>query len=164
MKHLYFAYGSNLNLGQMAHRCSGAKPVARGYIPNMELFFYSVASIRKVEGAKVWGGIWEINKKHLLALDRYEGFPHLYRREMINVYLPDKKVSVNSIVYIMNIPDDLEYPPSDVYYDCIYQGYSDFRLQKKPLRIARSKSIESGIEDYIPRADVAKRNRKAVAK
>jgi len=42
---LYIAYGSNLNLKQMAHRCPTAKVVGTAMLHNWRLAFYSVATV-----------------------------------------------------------------------------------------------------------------------
>lgn len=38
---LYIAYGSNLNLEQMAHRCPTAQVVGASMLKNWRLMFYS---------------------------------------------------------------------------------------------------------------------------
>ena len=56
---LYFAYGSNINLNQMAVRCPDAKVVEPAVLENYELLFrgnahgYGVATIRFKEGSQV---------------------------------------------------------------------------------------------------------------
>ena len=45
MGKLYFAYGSNLNLTQMANRCPQAKQLGSAYLPNWRLVFRGVADI-----------------------------------------------------------------------------------------------------------------------
>ena len=44
---LYIAYGSNLNLEQMAHRCPTAQAVGTATLKNWRLMFYSVATIER---------------------------------------------------------------------------------------------------------------------
>lgn len=65
--------------------------------------------------------VWEIMPKDETALDVYEGYPRLYRKEMMLVRI--EKVIRLAMIYIMNA-DDLAYGnPSDVYYDTIRTGY-----------------------------------------
>jgi len=60
---LYFAYGSNLHVGQFKRRCPGAVVVGRARLPDHQLAFtrYSrnerggVADIVPQSGASVWG-------------------------------------------------------------------------------------------------------------
>ena len=73
---LYVAYGSNLNLAQMARRCPTAKVVGIGKLKEYQLTFRGVATIEPVSGAETPVGVWEITPKDEMALDRYEGYPH----------------------------------------------------------------------------------------
>ncbi|GGN65035.1 gamma-glutamylcyclotransferase family protein [Oceanobacillus indicireducens] len=59
------------------------------------------------------------------ALDRYEGCPHLYRKEMMKVKV-DKK-TVNAMVYIMNEGRPLE-QPSCYDYLTIIEGANSTRF------------------------------------
>ena len=47
---LYIAYGSNLNLEQMAHRCPTAKVAGTAMLHNWRLAFYSVATVERYRG------------------------------------------------------------------------------------------------------------------
>ena len=53
-------------------------------------------------------------------LDRYEGFPYLYERTILNVVKPNRKI-VRAIVYYM-LRDNYE-PPSESYLLSIKEGY-----------------------------------------
>ncbi len=64
--------------------------------------------------------LWKIRPQDELSLDRYEGYPNFYRKEMLEVELNGK--SVNAMVYIMN--DGREFgAPSDFYLHTIAEGY-----------------------------------------
>ena len=95
----YFAYGSNMNDQQMAHRCPGAKKVGHGVINNYKLVERLYADIEKCEGSKVDGLVWLLNEDHKKSLDKYEGYPVRYDRHDVEVVLSDKKVT--AIVYEM---------------------------------------------------------------
>ena len=61
----YIAYGSNLNLEQMARRCPTAKVIGAGEIRDHELLFRgyresAVATVEPKKGASVPVLIWEI--------------------------------------------------------------------------------------------------------
>ena len=65
---LYIAYGSNLNLPQMAHRCPSAKVVGASEIKNYALVFRggrngAVATIEPCEGSSVPVLLWKITPK-----------------------------------------------------------------------------------------------------
>lgn len=117
---LYIAYGSNLNLPQMGRRCPTAKVVGTSEIKNYELLFRGVATVEPKEGASVPILLWKIEALDEAALDRYEGWPHLYRKEMMDVELEGK--SVSAMVYVMN---DVRFlgMPSESYYKVIEEGY-----------------------------------------
>lgn len=72
---LYFAYGSNMNLDQMAMRCPGAQlgPVARLVGWNYFINGDGYAGIEKADNSEVLGCLWTLQDKHWRALDHYEG-------------------------------------------------------------------------------------------
>lgn len=130
-KKLYVAYGSNLHIVQMARRCPDARIYGSGIIKDYRLAFYNVASILPQKGTDVPVGVWEISEEDEKALDRYEGFPHLYRKENIDVVMDNGK-TVNAMVYIMNRSGE-ESGPEKHYYDTIYSGYRSFNLDTEYL-------------------------------
>lgn len=138
MSKYYVAYGSNLNLDQMAYRCPTARVVGKGVIENYELVFWGVATILKKKRAKVPVAVWEIDDKCEFSLDIYEGYTQdgngLYRKEVVPVKMYDGSV-INGMVYIMNHRrrrdnNDL---PTKYYYDTILRGYEDVGLDKRYL-------------------------------
>lgn len=72
-KQLYIAYGSNINLEQMAYRCPHSKVVGMSEIKGYELEFRGVATIVPKENASVPVLIWELDDRDLPILNRYEG-------------------------------------------------------------------------------------------
>ena len=117
----YIAYGSNLNIEQMAERCPTARVVGTTVLDDYQLVFQRVATIVPRPGAKVPVAIWEIDEECEEALDIYEGYPHLYRKENKEVVFNVKKII--AIVYIMN-HGFFAYPPSR-YLNIIRTGYLD---------------------------------------
>ncbi len=140
---LYIAYGSNLNLPQMAHRCPTAKVVGTSEIKDYELVFRggrrgAVATIEPLEGSAVPVLLWKIKPQDEEALNRYEGYPRFYRQEMMEVELDGKPV--NAMVYVMN--DGHEYgAPSDFYLNTIAEGYDSAGFDTEFLDDAVEKSI-----------------------
>jgi len=122
---LYIAYGSNLNLPQMAKRCPTAKVLGASEIKNYALVFRggrhgAVATIEPCEGSSVPVLLWEITQKDEKALDIYEGYPSFYGKETME--LPLDGGTVPAMVYIMTPGHRLGYP-SDFYYNTILEGY-----------------------------------------
>lgn len=132
-KRLYVAYGSNLNLRQMARRCPTAKVYGIGKIKDYQLTFRCVATIEPEKDKEVPVGVWEIQPSDEISLDRYEGYPSLYRKEDIKVTMADG-TEVTAMVYIMNrgLPD---YPNAS-YYRTIEEGYENCGLDTLYLKEA----------------------------
>lgn len=127
MKKLYIAYGSNLNLAQMAARCPSARVYAKGVLNNWELVYRgaktnSHATIIKKQGSTIPVLVWEIQPKDEYFLDIYEGYPHYYFKKDIMVDIDGKKKK--AMVYIMN-KRQLPGRPSSHYIETIRQGYLD---------------------------------------
>lgn len=117
---LYIAYGSNLNLPQMARRCPTATVAGKSEMKGYELLFRGVATVEPKADGSVPVLLWNIKPMDEAALDRYEGWPHLYRKEMVDVELEGETVS--AMVYVMNDGRPLGIP-SYYYYETIEDGY-----------------------------------------
>ena len=130
---LYIAYGSNLNLPQMAFRCPTAEVAGKSELKGYELLFRggrrgAVATVEPKDGGSVPVLLWKIRKEDEEALDRYEGYPHFYEKQMMEVELDGKPVS--AMVYVMTPGHEFGIP-SDYYADVIREGYetAGFDLQ-----------------------------------
>lgn len=130
MKVLYAAYGSNLNLEQMARRCPSAAVYGKGMIKGYKLVFNGVASIEPEADKEVPVGVWLIDEACERSLDRYEGYPRLYRKEYIDVQMYNGE-SVKCMVYVMNHGERAW--PMKYYFDIIAQGYDEIGLDKRYL-------------------------------
>ena len=149
-KRLYVAYGSNLNLEQMKHRCPTSKLVGTGVINDYELQFKgfptsAYATIAPKVGASVPVGVWEIGWMDERYLDRYEGYPSHYFKENVPVQMQDGS-QVDGMVYIMN-PKMKFGMPSTHYYKVVHQGYIDCGLDTHVLNEAVQKSAGSYYEN-----------------
>ena len=116
---LYIAYGSNINLPQMSFRCPHSKVVGTAMVKGWELEFRGVATIVPKADSEVPVLLWELDPRDIPALNRYEGFPHLYRQQEIEVETPDGKAK--GMVYLMNRGQIS--PPSQGYLQTIWDGY-----------------------------------------
>jgi gamma-glutamylcyclotransferase (GGCT)/AIG2-like uncharacterized protein YtfP len=89
----YFAYGSNMSVTRMIKR--GVTPLSRtqGILNNYVLKFnkksskgdWSFANIEPSEGDTVEGLVFTIKESDLKLLDKFEGAPRHYRREILIV-------------------------------------------------------------------------------
>jgi len=133
---LYFAYGSNLHLGQMSVRCPGASPVARVTLRDHRLIFRGVADVVYSPGDSVEGAVYSITPSDELALDRYEGFiasapEHgLYRKEWFRVRRGDGSIE-RVMFYAMNRGKG--HAPSQSYLRTIREGYADWGIDEASL-------------------------------
>lgn len=148
-KTLYLAYGSNLNLQQMAGRCPTAKVAGAAVLKDYRLLFRgahagAVATVEPRKGASVPVLLWELTPFDEAALDRYEGFPYLYRKERVNVKLHRK--TVTAMVYIMNEGRPLG-TPSCYYYNVIREGYKSAGFSEKILKAAVAACAKGANED-----------------
>lgn len=142
-KQLYIAYGSNINLKQMAYRCPHSKVVGTSEIKDYELEFRGVATIVPNKGSTVPVLIWELDERDLPALNRYEGYPRLYRQEEMTFELNGEEVK--GMAYLMNY-GELS-PPSQQYYNTILQGYRENGLDEKYLQTALENSLQ--LEQFV---------------
>lgn len=132
----YIAYGSNMNVEQMSRRCPNAKPIGKTVLKNYKLVFKGVADIEKSESEEVPVVVWEITKECEKALDIYEGYPRLYRKEYVEIEINGK--TELAMVYVMNYAKGAK--PSEYYYNVIKQGYKDFDINTAPLEKALKES------------------------
>lgn len=144
----YIAYGSNMSVEQMAHRCPGAQIVGTGKIEGYNLLFrgrpYSaVATVEKgSENAKVPVLVWEIDKYHERALDIYEGFPTLYTKVNIPVQMDSGEYIEEAMAYV--IDPTLEFgAPSTYYFGVLRDAYLEFGFDMAILKHAVKKSTKN---------------------
>ena len=73
----YFAYGSNMNPGQLAERCSAARVVCAACLPGYRLAFYGRnrvwdggrETVVQESGQHVWGVLYELSFGDAASLD-----------------------------------------------------------------------------------------------
>ena len=136
---LYFAYGSNMNLNQMAFRCPDAEVVDTVRLEGYRLAFCmngggnGVATIIPAEGSYVDGVLWRISEQDEQHLDHYEGFPYLYGKEPVTV--TDRNGRQREIMaYTMNSPyKDVPAMPSKAYLEGILNGCRQNGIEIAPV-------------------------------
>lgn len=138
MKKRYIAYGSNMDEGQMAHRCPTARLLGQAEVEGYRLLFKgsltgAYATIEPQEGGRVPVLIWEIGAADEASLDRYEGYPSFYYKKDLTVSLGGEEVT--AMVYIM---DERRRPgePSGAYYGVLERAYEKFGFPMETLQAA----------------------------
>ncbi len=123
---LYFAFGSNMELGQMKKRCPSAREVEGHYsLDGYRLAFcgYSnswgggVATIEPFKIGVVLGRLYSMTWDDVRRLDGYEGHPHVYRRSYKT--LTDGQ---SVLTYVKPIKNNRT-SPSESYFTTIARGY-----------------------------------------
>lgn len=152
-KTLYLAYGSNLSLHQMDHRCPDAHIVGTAEIENYRLVYKgsgtgNYATIEPAEGYKVPVLVWAISERDEHNLDRYEGYNEkgycFYTKEYMEVDVTDWMDETvdrkEAMVYIMD--PKREYGLPSIYYENVLrEGYRHFGFDKAILDEARDYTI-----------------------
>ena len=141
----YIAYGSNLNLEQMEYRCPTAKVAGKSLLRNWRLMFRgsngtAVATIERSTGSNVPVLVWKLQPQDEQFLDRYEGWPHLYRKETLRITLNGRRIY--AMVYIMNEENHPYGVPSPGYFETIATGYRSAGFDKNILHQAVSDSAK----------------------
>ena len=139
----YIAYGSNLSVKQMAHRCPDARIAGQAVLEGWELLFKGCATIEPNKEKNTPVLVWEISEEDEKRLDVYEGYPHYYRKEDLMVEVVSEGAEpkkVTAMVYIME-NDFGERAPSSYYYRVLYEGYKSFHFPMHILEGALKKCI-----------------------
>jgi gamma-glutamylcyclotransferase (GGCT)/AIG2-like uncharacterized protein YtfP len=147
----YFAYGSNLNVGDMRARCPDARPGVRARLDGWRLIFRCVADIEPALGRTVHGGLWWLSDNDVSNLDAYEGAPSSYRQQMVKV-LTEDGLQI-AMTYVMTENSYLGLP-SSWYFGRIEEGFSHWSLPRSALRRAvdeaRASLSKLGVEQVRP--------------
>jgi hypothetical protein len=159
---LYFAYGSNLDPGQMKERCPGSSVVGLAMLADYRLGFPrfsnrwggGTASIQLAHGDVLYGVLYELTDADLAALDAFEGFVregdqhNAHDREHVTLSLvrPDdgsipRKVRAWAYVARPAHPS----PPSARYLERILAGARHHKLPEE--YVARLTQIAPAAED-----------------
>ena len=105
MSVINFAYGRNMDFNILKERGVSFEFIGMGILENYELKFNKLASNKKgvgyanvvgSNGSKVEGLLFSID--NIERLDKYEGFPNHYKKEILEIY--HSGTLVRAIVYI----------------------------------------------------------------
>jgi len=146
-KRYYIAYGSNLNIRQMAFRCPDARIAGTAELTDMELLFKgsktgSYLTVEPKVGSTVPVAVWEVSEEDEKRLDRYEGYPTFYYKKELVLPVTDrsgKKRRRKAFVYIMQENRPLGMPTSYYVATCA-EGYRSFGFDTDILAAAIRRS------------------------
>lgn len=142
----YFAFGSNLDLAQMATRLPGAVPVTVATLHGYHLVFRGpsrkrgggVASVDRAPDASVPGMVYDVTMEDLLLMDRYEGAPHWYLRVGRTVVSDD---GAPHSVHTYRLPAHVTaMPPTPAYIEQIHRAYAHHGFERSLLHEAVERS------------------------
>ena len=137
----YIAYGSNLNVDQMASRCPDAEVVGTGMLKGMRLWFKgsqtgNYLTIEEECGYEVPVVVWKVSEQDERNLDWYEGFPKFYYKKGFSMEVKDINTSdvrlMNVFAYIMHEERKIGAPRKS-YVDGCKEGYHTFGFDTKIL-------------------------------
>jgi len=128
----YFAYGSNMSHEQISERCPSQRFICAAELPGHKLAFTrfspkrgcGVADIVPIEGASVWGALFELSEDDFAELDRHEGAhldPPAYVRSQVQVIGADGR-GMEAITYRVFDKAATEFAPSAHYLGLIVEG------------------------------------------
>lgn len=146
----YVAYGSNLNIGQMIHRCPDAEIVGTSILRGYALVFRgsktgAYLTIEPDDKVATPVAVWAVSPADIKRLDRYEGFPSFYHKEPVKnleVELKDgDTIHVDGFAYVMNTGSATGFPSISYVQTCM-DGYKDFGFDTDVLRAALRRTDE----------------------
>ena len=136
---LYFAYGSNMNRSQMAHRCPGSEPIGKATLPGYRFIINQTGYATIVPSGTAWveGVLWLLKPRHIETLDEYEdheeGFYDRCYRAVQNGEGKDRM----ALVYIDHRQTTIS-PPNDGYLERVVEGAIEHGLTEGYIDRLRS--------------------------
>lgn len=121
----YLAYGSNLNIKSMEKMCNNPKKVGVTVLKDHKLECRKYLNVIPSKGDVVFLGVWEIKEEDVTYIDRYEDYPYLYYKKMIDFELEGQ--TFKGLIYIMNNGFEKEKPTKE-YLEICRQGFIDFGI------------------------------------
>jgi gamma-glutamylcyclotransferase (GGCT)/AIG2-like uncharacterized protein YtfP len=143
----YFAYGSNMDMSRLSNRGVNPETRGKGTLKNWKLKFnkkasagdWSFANIEQSEGDIVEGLVFTIKESDLKLLDKFEGAPRHYRREILEI--ETDREAIKCITYIAQPEHIMEgLLPVKEYMDFLIKGsvLLSYEYQKMLLEIDKT--------------------------
>lgn len=130
----YFAYGSNMNLEQMASRCPGARMEGLASVRGWRFIINQRGYVTAQDdsAAETLGCLWQLTEEHWAELDRYEGVSAgFYRRVDCQAALLDSGKLVDAIAY--RAANEIPGTPSAAYAKIVIEGARQIGLPPEYL-------------------------------
>ncbi len=158
MRHLYFAYGSNLRASQMLRLCPGHEFLAVARLDNHRLAFTlpdtewqgGVADVIASEGDSVWGALYRLCEADLPPLDAYEGYDpegpaeaNEYVRRLVTVTIEREQREAEAWCYFVRAPQG-HVAPSERYREALIEGATERGLPEDYISAMR-RAFEGGV-------------------
>ena len=134
---LIFAYGSNMDWGQMHERCPSAQYVCAAKLMNHHLAFTrksknrgcGVSDVLPAEGQEVWGVVYRISEDELPSLDKKEGInSNSYVRRAGTVDQDGDKARPLTVEIYFAVRQDNPPLPNQEYKNLIVSGAKHWNL------------------------------------
>lgn len=137
MAFFYFAYGSNMSLGQMRERCPDCDRIGIGHLPGHRLVFprfsqnrqCGVAGLQPHVDQAVWGVIYRLSPADRDRLDRFEGYHperhpdhNNYNRIAVTIHATEPHVSRVTCFTYAATHQGGHFPPSGAYHSLMLDG------------------------------------------
>jgi hypothetical protein len=132
---IYFAYGSNMDPGQMAERCPGYRTIGVARLNGHRLSFprfspvrrSATASIEPEPGSAVWGVLYELPADDLPVLHHLEGYneygaPEANRYNLAKVTVQQVGGGTAEAMTYVAVPDDSAALPTADYMARLVDG------------------------------------------
>ena len=133
---LYFAFGSNMNALQMAHRCPTSERQGVASLEGVRITFCGRSrwggGVASIEGADAVtrGVVYALTDADIQCLDRYEGAPVVYSKIDVRVTMQNG-MTVDAFTYHKN--DTTKAMPSSEYLTQILDSYDEEGFDTDPV-------------------------------
>lgn len=139
----YFAYGSNMDVHQMAMRCPDAVVVGTACLRGHRFLIntHGVATVVPSKREAVHGVLWEISKADEASLDHYEGVATGFYRKVIARVRFDDGNTPSALIYVAR--DDKPGRARPGYLERVVAAAKRHRLAHEYIKALRSTTERS---------------------
>lgn len=117
----YFAYGMLTDPEIM----DGIELVGVAKLPNFRYEMFAYANVVPEPSSVVYGCLWRVDRRIIANLDRIEGYPKLYDRKTVPVYVDGEKYAAELYTMTPATREELaDTAPTESYIDKIERGYT----------------------------------------